>query len=666
MNARSDLLALDQQALEDLGNRGLFKRASRDVESGEGLTIAVADDGTVTATVGEVTTVLAPGVGLADTQCSCGAPGMCRHRIAAVLGYQAAQTSGSSDESDAEAEPVVVWSPGDFTDEDLAARFSKPTISAARRRLRQGTVATITRPTEQDSVPSVELDSCSVRFLVPHDLNYTSTSARAGTADEFIVLAVWAFRQADESGLTAATATFDLGEADRDDGVPASLQQALAFADTVLLEGASNLSDHVLVSEPIQQVLETDGLRWPLEAFTDLQGQLDDYAERGALYSPATGADLLAELHARARGCAASEEIPRSRVLGSNVAAEAALRHVRLDGLGCRITGTPEDRLVSVYFAHADSAAVYVLRRRATFDENNAPDHRRFLERVLTARATIRSLAHGNLVTGSAVRRANREFRVAKSSVSQSSVVPSAGAWEKLPTPLRVDNYNVLAASVRARAPRLIRARILAESLHAVRIAEVLDVGWRPGTQTLGAIVADEHENVARIELRYDGVAPGAVDALGAALGDPGLRFVSGFVRLVDEMLVIDPIGVATDRLIALDAVDPAQLEMQNLPVGRMPTAGGAHGEAIRTALDTLADVAHQGLRHLPTAYERRVEASSKALRNAGLVGSAECIDAFLSALAQFRSEGDPTEATQVWVDARIRLLVAAEAAGAA
>ncbi len=666
MSVRTDLLALDQQALEDLGNRGLFKRATRDVDGGDGQTITTADDGTVTATAGDVTTVLAPGVGLADTNCSCGAPGMCRHRIAAVLGYQADQASGGDDNGEAGSEPLVVWSPGDFTDDDLVARFSKTTISAARRRLRRGTVATITRPTDQDRVPTVELESCTVRFLVPHDLNYTSTSARAGTDDEFIVLAVWAFRQADEAGLTDDTATFDVGDGDGAEGVPASLDRALAFADTVLLEGATNLADHLLVSEPIQQVLETDGLRWPLEAFTDLQGQLDDYAERGALYSPATNADLLAELYARARGTAATDEIPRSRVLGSNVAAEASLRHVRLDGLGCRITGTPEDRLVSVYFAHADSAAIYVLRRRVTFDENNAPDHRRFLERVLTARATVRSLAHGNLVTSSAVRRANREFRVAKSGVSQSSVVPSAGAWEKLPTPLRVDDYDVVATSLRARAPRLVRARILAESLHAVRVAEVLDVGWRPGTQTLGAIVADEHENVARIELRYDGVAPGAVDALGAALTDPNLRFVSGFVRLVDEMLVIDPIGVATDRLIALDAVDPAQAEIQGLPVGRMPTAGGAHGEAIRTALDTLADVAHQGLRHLPTAYERRAEASSKALRAAGLIGSAEQLDDFISALGQFRSEGDPTEATHAWVDTRIRLLVAAEAAGAA
>ena len=68
------LLRLTLEALTQLTNVGLGQRAQREVEAGTLPTITRADDGSLQAEFSDgVRTVFAPGAGIADARCSCGA-----------------------------------------------------------------------------------------------------------------------------------------------------------------------------------------------------------------------------------------------------------------------------------------------------------------------------------------------------------------------------------------------------------------------------------------------------------------------------------------------------------------------------------------------------------------------------------------------------------------
>lgn len=86
---RADLLALTPDTLAALANRGLVKRATKELDAGTAPGLTTEPDTTVRARFDDgITAVLPPGVGLENGSCSCAAPGVCRHLVALVLAYQ--------------------------------------------------------------------------------------------------------------------------------------------------------------------------------------------------------------------------------------------------------------------------------------------------------------------------------------------------------------------------------------------------------------------------------------------------------------------------------------------------------------------------------------------------------------------------------------------------
>ncbi|RQX56690.1 hypothetical protein DLJ57_06465, partial [Micromonospora chalcea] len=86
---RDDLIALTPDVLAALSNRGLVKRATREVDAGERPVLTEDADGAVRAAYPDGVTVTLPvGGGLAAGICSCPAPGVCRHLLTVVLTYQ--------------------------------------------------------------------------------------------------------------------------------------------------------------------------------------------------------------------------------------------------------------------------------------------------------------------------------------------------------------------------------------------------------------------------------------------------------------------------------------------------------------------------------------------------------------------------------------------------
>ncbi|GAA3058373.1 hypothetical protein LV79_006175 [Actinokineospora globicatena] len=612
---RADLVALSAEVLGALASRGLVKRAVREVEAGAGPELAVGADGGVRGVFGDgVETVLAVGVPLGATVCSCGAVGVCRHRVAVVVAYQRAQA----------AVVVAPWSPAVFSDDDLVDRFGQRVLAAARRTWRAGLPVRVRRATAADPVPAVELPSCTVRFLVAGELAYADTDAVASYRGEAVVLAVWAFRAADERDPSTEDVRFDVGGAGS--AAPVDITAATELAATVLLDGAANASPVLIGSlRAVRDDLTSANLHWPAAATDELVEQLAAYQARGAQHRVERVAELITEVHARARATG-----DRSRVLGVEEIAETRLRQVRLTALGARVRGTVDSRTVDIYFH--DARDVLVLREHMSGETR--------LHGV-----TPRELATSTVLSESVVRGPSRVIRLARGGAAKTSIIPSGHSWSDLSTV--VSNYAAAVTALRAAPPRVLRPRVAAESVRVLRIAQVEHVGYHPGAQRLEAVITDPDGTAALVSAEHRGVAPGALDALARALADEP-TYVSGAVSQADGELRIDPIAVFTAHgLVVPDlapADAPARLEQATSP---QPD----HLTAVLTEAQSLcAEAAHRGLRHLSPAFRDRLPTTTARLREAGLHPTADAMAAFAR-----------TPAVDTWLPLHLRLLIALE-----
>jgi hypothetical protein len=106
-NLVASLSAFDEAALNLLANKGLVRRAQRDVEDGK--IALVGFDGQTAQVAADGETVSLDARGPRSATCTCPALGICRHRIAAVLIVQAGQTVGLEDkQADTVAGPEVL------------------------------------------------------------------------------------------------------------------------------------------------------------------------------------------------------------------------------------------------------------------------------------------------------------------------------------------------------------------------------------------------------------------------------------------------------------------------------------------------------------------------------------------------------------------------------
>nr|WP_062331670.1 hypothetical protein [Herbidospora sakaeratensis] len=631
---RTDLLALTPDSLAALTNRGLVKRATRDLDTAAPA-LRTDPDGTVHGDFPGGPAVSLPPGGLDGGSCTCAATGVCRHLIGLVLAYQRAGQSPD--------EPAALpWSPGQVTDDELTARIGARSMAAARRTEKAGYTARVRRATAADPVPQVELATATVRFLVPGDLGFVHTDAADGSWDDVVALAVWACRAADERHPGAADVRIDVGGV-AEEGAGSGLERALVLAGTVLREGATHLgAGFEAVVADVRRHLDEAGLRWPLLAVDDLSDQLAAYHGRGAHYRPELLAGHLAELHARHRAVTRPDATLRSSVLGTAEAAETPLRRARLDGLGCRIRAIGGRRIAEVYLAHAASGGVFVLRRHWDDDEADGP----VLARRRIGATPLAALAAGNLVTESAVRSASRELRLATGRIAKTTVSPSRGLWDGLPPSILAADVAVLARELDALPPRPIRPRIEAELVRVVPVAGVETVSYAPGDQRLDAVIADQAGDTATVSAVHTAAAPGRLDALAAALTGGEARFVSGVVRRTAGTVVIEPIGLAAgDRVVVPDLTAPA--ETGGLTVTAAPAADPLTA-ALTETRDLLAEAAHHGLSHLPPTYGTRLAAEADRLATLGLRRAAAAVTAFAAA----RTEG-------TWVDAYLRLELA-------
>ncbi|WP_370318657.1 hypothetical protein [Actinoplanes sp. ATCC 53533] len=336
-------------------------------------------------------------------------------------------------------------------------------------------------------------------------------------------------------------------------------------------------------------------------------------------------------------------------MLGTDEASETPLRRARLDGLGARVSVVGAERVVEVFLAHADSAAVLVLRR--SYETGDAGP---LLAGRRVAGVSIGALAAGAVVTESAARSASRAVRLGTRRLSRTEAMASRGSWHDLPRALIAGDLAALAAELIALPPRPVRARVEAELVRVIPVAEVRSVSYAPGAQRLDAVIADAAGVTAVVSASHAACAPGRLDSMAAALRGE-LRYVAGSVRRAGGGVVIDPIGFALADSVVVPDLAPADrgTDPDDAPVLSMDPLGLALDEA--AAL--LAELAHGGLQHAPATVPGRLRTASGRLRQVGLRRVGETVEALAERLGP--DPGD--DAAEAWVDAYLRVNLAAD-----
>ncbi|NUC25818.1 SWIM zinc finger family protein, partial [Escherichia coli] len=280
---RPELLELTPQALTALSNAGFVKRSLKELENGNVPEIC-HENGALIATFSDgVRTRLANSQALKEAQCSCGASGMCRHRVMLVLSYQRLCATAQPTEKEEEWDPAI-WQ------EELA------TLPNTTRKRAQALVAkgiTIELFCTPGEIPSARLPMSDVRFYSRSSIRFARCDCIEGTLCEHVALAVQAFveaknQQAEFTHLIWQMHSEHVTSSDdpfSSDGGKACRQYVQQLSQALWLGGISQPSIHYEAAfSRAQQAAERCNWRWVSESLRQLRASVDAFHARASHY----------------------------------------------------------------------------------------------------------------------------------------------------------------------------------------------------------------------------------------------------------------------------------------------------------------------------------------------------------------------------------------------
>lgn len=605
MPLRPELLELTQQALMALSNAGFVKRSIKELDSGNIPELEQDDAGTLTALFNDgIRTRLAKDQALKESSCTCGASGMCRHRVMLVLSYQRANIS--DDVPEEATENTERWHPG-LWQEELATL-----PDAVRKRAQQLAdkglaVELFCLPGE---MPSAKLPMSDVRFYSRSSIRFARCDCVEGSLCEHVALAVQAFTDAEaqQPGFThlvwqtrshkVATSggPFDTPEGE-------ACRHSLQQLSHLLWQGG--------ISQPpinldaaftrAQRAAHAANWRWVEGALDEVRQGVDAFQQRASYYHPAQLLAKLAGLNARLESAGhmaqlAVPPLPWLTIVGLGVAGEAQLDHVRLISLGMRSWQNNRQYGLRIWFSDPDTGSILHLSHSWPLAERvQSPAWQR---RLFTFQAG--ALAGGQIISQSARRNANGELLLGTRHRLSSNVPLTPDAWLMLNAPLRQPGVAALREYLHQRAPACVRPLNQVDNLFILPIEACLAVGWDAARQTLDAqvISGEGQDNLLHLSLPASASAPYAVERMAVLLGqkDDPVVMVSGLVTFSHGQLTLEPLVMMTrSRAWALDA--------EPHPAGPLPAADlspvvSQTGLLLQRCQEVLIQLLHNGLRY--------------------------------------------------------------------
>ena len=533
--ARPDLLALTDDDLAAMTNRGTVKRARRELEANTA-TAHISEDvnGTVTVEWSDSVVCRLPGdKTVRDAACSCVAAVLCRHVVRSVLAYQMHQTAGEeSDGSEASSAAMPEpWDPGIIEDAVLERTFSKATLTAARNLFGEGLLVELVRSAK----PTARFHpmACTLRFLVPGDIRYTHCDCAEVPPCSHALLAVWAFRllaPGKTAGLvTTQQVTFSIPTPLLDSGEALLRELAIEGLSTV----GPSWRDRVL---RLAGRCVEEQLIWPGRVLMDLVEQWDRYTRHDARFSPEQVAALAGEWLIRSdaiRNQTASA--PQLLIRGSRSDRAMAIGGGRFIGLGCDVQERRGGVEVTAYLQDADSGTVVGVGRSFEDPPENHPgptrDFHQLAETHVLSQTSLTNLGAGQLLTHGGKRDADHRLAIGR---SRAAVSAQGFEWQRLRAPALVEDFQELRARLGMLPPASLRPRWIAENLHICPVMRVAAARFNETLQAVEVWVEDARRETALMLHPYTDRGRQGIERMLTALGDVALRlkYVSAHARL--------------------------------------------------------------------------------------------------------------------------------------
>jgi hypothetical protein len=307
---RAALAVFDDAALETMANKGIVRRAVKDVDAGK-VAITEETDARIVATAdGETVEIAASGPRTAH--CSCPAPGICRHKIAVVLaarGTGAPSADTVAVEARLNTEPARHGPLADILALDSAAIAKwagKPNLRAAAEILAEITAPEIW----QDGATLIirlSHDEPEVRYLAGQGLDGMVSKATKARLKSLHAAAVLAVRRAHGMEETTAVSEHTRPPAEEmpDVAFLKEVRRALEDAAFTALNQAPAVLDERLFSLSISS--RADALPRLGRQLRQLAAAIRQKRERAFAFSPQDTLSLLAGTHALAEALSRSQ-----------------------------------------------------------------------------------------------------------------------------------------------------------------------------------------------------------------------------------------------------------------------------------------------------------------------------------------------------------------------
>jgi hypothetical protein len=455
------LAVFDDAALETLANKGIVRRAAKDVEGGK-VMIAEETEACIVASADGETVELDAG-GPRKARCSCPAAGICRHRIAVVLALRVAAappTDGAPDQREQDqASPETAAAPGpDPLAEILALQpgviakwAGKPNLRVAVELLADAAAPEIRRDGAA-LVIRLSPDEAEVRWLAGQGLDGMVSKATRARLKSLHVAAVLAVRRA--HGVEDAAAFPDAAAADPEAPDATYLEEVRrTLRDAVFT--ALNQAPLVL-----EERLFTLSISSRADALPRLGRQLRELAagmrqkrEREFAFSPADALSQLAAAHAVSEALSRPQPPDRLAVLKGAVRQDyEAAGSLSLFGLGASLWHTRTGaRGVTGYFYAAEQQRILTasLARSSERDASFDPAQAYASERLWHA-APLRELIRSKVdLTGGGL---SPDGRISLGAAAHANVAPWLPGRETcLGWPVTFTDWMALQGAMQAR-----------------------------------------------------------------------------------------------------------------------------------------------------------------------------------------------------------------------
>ena len=532
---RTDLLALSDDDLVALTNRGTVKRARAEVEAGApSVELAESEDGTVTARwADDVECTLPPGLGLPRGRCSCIVEPPCRHLVRTAMAYRRWAADRAVASADSASPPS--------TSRPAVAAVPEAVESRARKLFEQGQLFELARSHK----PIARCHSLGVvtRFFVPGDPNHAVCDCGEPAPCVHAVMALWAFERLPDdvhSGLVdSRTSPYPIPTPVLDEVESALVEWArvgVADAPKLLLDRLDRLG----------AACRRSGLSWVADGLDDLATLKAAYDARDARFEPSVLCDVVGELVAR-RDAIASDRglVPPVFVRGSSADRTLEIGSARFVGVGCGVRVRRGSLELSAYLQSEDTGQVVAVVR----DVKHSPTATTALSEHARLRVTkgipFADLASGRTLVKGGKRSSGCVFTFGR---APAACQPQAFAWERLRAPLLAEGFAEVRAHLDQLPPKPLRPRRVVDDVYVIAVEGVERSGFDPAEQAVHAVLVDASGERALLVHPFHARAASGTNALLAALGKGGVRFVSGRVRRAARGLAIEPFGVVVER----------------------------------------------------------------------------------------------------------------------